>query len=191
MRSSRVAVLMGAVSVVAGMLLGEIPTGQAATGPVVVSAPAAPAGDSLTVQSFNDYGPVSGTSSAPGETVIPVSGMPSTITDLSVYLPALNVHALSDAHVPLGTPEGTAVDLIELACFGSSAPVVDHDFIVDDRAASPLPHDAADSSDSCWIDRGVIQPSDYIFALPSEPTRFGRGQWPCCQRGLEDPREQP
>src|SRR5215213_4461660 len=106
MRGIRVAVLMAAVSVVPGMLLSEVPVGQAATAPVIVSSPApvsgldrpAPglAGNSLTVESFNNYDPVTGNINTPGELVIPVSGMPSTIADLSVYLRRLNAPQLSD-----------------------------------------------------------------------------------------------
>ena len=102
MPGARVAVLMAAVSVVPGMLLGEIPIGQAATAPVVVSSPAPMrgvdrpipglAGNSLTVESFNNYDPVAGNIDTPGDLVIPVSGMPSTITDLSVYLRGLDAY---------------------------------------------------------------------------------------------------
>src|SRR5215213_7652419 len=182
MPGARMAVLMAAVSVVPGMLLSEVPVGQAATAPVVVSSPAPMrgvdsatpglAGNSLTVESFNNYDPVTGNGRVPAELVIPVSGMPSTITDLSVYLRGLDAYELHGVWITIVTPDGTAVDLIEDACQGSTADVSGKDFIVDDRGTAPLPRSTPETTDACWRDRDMIQVSNYSLAFPSEPTQL-------------------
>jgi len=69
------------------------------------------------------------------------------------------------------TPDGTAVDLIDVACRFSTADVSGKDFIVDDRATAPLPS-LSGSTDACWRDREMIQVSNYSLAFPSEPTQL-------------------
>jgi hypothetical protein len=147
---------------VPAMLWGETPTAFGAAGPVGPS--------TAVAATFDNPGSMSGSDVDPGELVIPVSGMPSLITDLTVTLRGLDAASMDNVKITIVSPDGTAVDLIDSACQGSTAPVSAKNFLVDDRLPAPLPKDAADTSDSCWINEFFIKPSNHFLSFPSEPT---------------------
>lgn len=116
---------------------------------------------------FHNFTSVSGAfGSKTGQLVIPVSGMPSVVEDVNVYMRDLSAVDMASVRIRIKSPEGRIAHLLGGACkkppiVGDQAQVVEEDLTFDDESQVTLPETAEDLTHNCWHLKGTVKPATY------------------------------